>query len=72
MVSKHYSNQLSNIKIESCFAYFEEIKKNLQIGAQIKIAFFWRRMKKIKEAKKKKTATKKKGKKGKNVKANPA
>ena len=63
MVNKHYAGQISNIRMESCFAYFDKMKLMIQTTAQILIAFHMRKSLKKMHAAKKPTKGKK-GKKG--------
>ena len=51
--------------MESCFAYFDNLKQNLQEDAQIRIAYHWRKLAKAKAKAKTKVTKGKKGKKGK-------
>ena len=66
MVAKHYQNQIRQIKMESCFAHFEAMKKDLHTQSQITIARYYRdRLAMLKEKKEAAKAKSKKGKKGK-------
>jgi len=63
-VSKEYAPIISNIKMESCFAYFDEMKKMIQTTSQILIAFHMKKYLKKKQAAAAKAKKGKKGKKG--------
>ena len=44
--------EINNFKINNCFKYFNIEKAKLQVGAQIKIAYYWRRYKKTEKKQK--------------------
>lgn len=67
VVHKRVYTELTGIKLQSAFEYFDKVKAVLKVNSQIKIRYYyfrWKRLMKIKQEEDAKNKAKKKGKKG--------